>query len=135
MADREKVIEGLIQIRLHFEAMISICTDYRDYRGYDELREYTENAVSFIKGNGEVLQVNNKTAERRTRQNARLLSMIKENILLAREHKRKGDMDSCFRVMSFVKGMMYACGIMRPQFRWAKKINEFYDVLNEQTET
>ena len=58
MPDMEKVIEGLIQIRLHFEAMISICTNFRDYRGYDELREYTENAVSFIKGNDEVLQVN-----------------------------------------------------------------------------
>lgn len=76
--------------------------------------------------------MNNKTAERHTRQNARLLSMIKDNILLAREHERKGDMDSYFRVMSFVQGMKFACGIMRPQFRWTKKINEFYDVLNEQ---
>ena len=79
--------------------------------------------------------MNNKTAERHTRQNARLLSVMKENILLAREHERKGDMDSYFRVMSFVQGMMYACGLMRPQFRWTKKINEFYDVLNEQTVT
>ena len=73
--------------------------------------------------------MNNKTAERHTRQNARLLSVMKENILLAREHERKGDMDSYFRVMSCVQGMMYACGIMRPQFRWTKKINEFYDDL------
>lgn len=79
--------------------------------------------------------MNNETAERNTRQNERLLSAIKKNILLAREHERKGDMDSYFRVMSFAQGMVYACGIMRPQFRWAKKINEFYAVLNEQTET
>ena len=68
-----------------------------------------------------------KAKERNRRQNERLLSVIQENILLAREHERKGDMDSYFRVMSFVQGLMYACGIMRPQFRWTKKINEFYD--------
>ena len=71
--------------------------------------------------------MNTKAQERHTRQNAKLLSVMKENILLAREHERKGDMDSYFRVMSFVQGLMYACGIMRPQFRWTKKINEFYD--------
>ncbi len=76
-----------------------------------------------------------KAKERNRRQNERLLSVMKENILLAREHESKGDMDSYFHVMSFVQGMMYACGIMRPQFRWTKKINEFYDVLNEQTVT
>ena len=75
--------------------------------------------------------MNNKTAERRKRQNAKLLNMIKENILLAREYEKKGDMDSYFRVISFE----YACGIMRPQFRWTKKINDFYDILNKQTTT
>ena len=79
--------------------------------------------------------MNNKTAERRKRQNAKLLNMIKENIMLAREYQRKGDMDRYYRVISFVQGVEYACGIMRPQFRWMKKINDFYDVLNEQTTT
>ena len=82
-----------------------------------------------MKKSGEV-GMRNKTAERHTRQNARLLSVMKENVLLAREHERKGDLNSYFRVMSFVNGMMYACGIMRPQFRWVRKINDFYDVLN-----
>ena len=72
-----------------------------------------------------------KVSERRHRQNEMLLSVIEQNILLARKHEREGDMDSYFRVMSFVQGMMYACGLMRPQFRWTKKINEFYDVLGE----
>ena len=76
-----------------------------------------------------------KAKERNRRQNERLLSVIQENILLAREHERKGDMDSYFRVVSFSQGMMYACGIMRPQFRWTKKINEFYKVLDKQDET
>lgn len=71
-----------------------------------------------------------KAQERRQRQNEKLLSVIEQNILLARKHERECDMDSYFRVMSFVQGMMYACGIMRPQFRWTKKINDFYDVLN-----
>ncbi len=79
--------------------------------------------------------MNNKTVERRKRQNAKLLNVIKEDILLAREYAKKGDMDSYFRVISFVQGVEYACGIMRPQFRWAKKINDFYDILNEQTTT
>lgn len=38
--------------------MANTCTDFRDWRGYAELREYTGNAVFFIKGNDEVLQVN-----------------------------------------------------------------------------
>ena len=76
-----------------------------------------------------------KMSERRHRQNEKLLSVIEQNILLARSHERKGDMDSYFRVMSFVQGMMYVCGLMRPQFRWTKKINEFYDVLDKGDES
>lgn len=72
-----------------------------------------------------------KAQERRQRQNEKLLSVMKSNILLARSHEREGDMGSYFRVMSFVQGMEYACGLMRPQFRWTKKINKFYDDLSE----
>ena len=75
-----------------------------------------------------------KAQKRHTRQNEKLLSVIEQNILLARGHEREGDMEGYFRAMSFVQGMMYACGIMRPQFRWTKKINEFYDVLEKPEE-
>ena len=69
--------------------------------------------------------------ERNKRQNERLLSVIEQNILLARTHEREGRTHEYFCVMAFVHGMTYACGLMRPQFRWTKKINDFYDALNE----
>lgn len=71
-------------------------------------------------------------AERRKRQNEKLLSVMKSNILLARSHKKEGRTQEYFSVMAFVRGMMYACGMMRPQFGWAKKIDQFYEDLEEQ---
>ena len=56
---------------------------------------------------------------------------MKSNILLARSHEREGRTKEYFSVMAFVHGMMYACGVIRPQFRWTKKINEFYDTLDK----
>lgn len=75
------------------------------------------------------------TQERNKLKNERLLSVMKENILLARDHERKGKIDCYLEVMAFVRGMMYACGILKPQYRWTKKINDFYEVLNNDEAT
>ena len=76
-----------------------------------------------------------KAKERNRRQNERLLSVMKSNILLARSHKREGRTREYHSVMSFVRGMMYACGLMRPQFRWGRKIDAFYETLDKPDET
>lgn len=48
MAERGNVIEGLTRIYLHFDAIVHTAENYRDFERYEEMKEFTEDALSFL---------------------------------------------------------------------------------------